>query len=97
MDTFLRFLYEFLSQFFAGVKFIVLGIFNGFVAIFNVPEYMKVINDYKDDLTLPEWLLVSLAILTTLIMLGLIVFTIYFLVRKYIRVRKTLVDQESLL
>lgn len=97
MDTFLRFLYEFLSQFFTGVKFIVLGIFNGFVAIFNVPEYIKVINEYKDDLTLPEWLLVSLAILTTLIMLGLIVLAIYFLVRKYIRVRKTLVDQESLL
>ena len=97
MDTFLRFLYEFLSQFFNGIKFIVLGIFNGFKAIFNVPEYIKVINEYKNDLTLPEWLLVGLAILTTLIMLGLIVLTIYFLIRKYIRVRKTLVDQESLL
>ena len=97
MDTFLRFLYEFLSQFFNGIKYIVLGIFNGFKAIFNLPEYIKVINEYKDDLTLPEWLLVGLAILTTLIVLGLIVFALYFLIRKYIRVRKTLVDQESLL
>ena len=28
MNTFLRFLYEFLSQFFNGIKYIVLGIFN---------------------------------------------------------------------
>ena len=97
MDTFLRFLYEFLAQFFNGIKFIVLGIVNGFISIFNVPEYIRVIDEYKDDLSMPEWLLVGLAILTTLIMLGLIVAAIYFLIRKYIRVRKTLVDQESLL
>ena len=97
MDTFLRFLYEFLAQFFNGIKFIVLGIVNGFISIFNVPEYIRVIDEYKDDLSMPEWLLVGLAILTTLIMLGLIIAAIYFLIRKYIRVRKTLVDQESLL
>ena len=47
MNTFLRFLYEFLSQFFNGIKYIVLGIFNGFKAIFNIPEYIKVVNEYK--------------------------------------------------
>ena len=41
MHTFLRFLYEFLSQFFTGLKFIVLGIFNGFKAMFNIPAYVK--------------------------------------------------------
>ncbi len=97
MDTFLRFLYEFLSQFFNGVKFIILGIFNGFKSIFNIPEYIKVVNEYKNDFSIPEWLLVGLAILVTLILLGLIVFAIYFLIRKYIRIRKSLVEQESLL
>ena len=36
MDTFLRFLYEFLSQFFDGVKFILKGIYEGFKSIFNI-------------------------------------------------------------
>ena len=33
MDTFLRFLYEFLSQFFDGFKYIFVGIYKGFVSI----------------------------------------------------------------
>ena len=33
MDTFLRFLYEFLSQFFDGIMYILRGIFNGFKTI----------------------------------------------------------------
>ena len=91
MNTFLRFLYEFLSQFFNGIKYIVLGIFNGFKAIFNIPEYIKVVNEYKSDLSMPEWLLVGIAILVTIIMLSLIGLAIFFVVRKYIRIRKSLV------
>ena len=97
MNTFLRFLYEFLSQFFNGIKYIVMGIFNGFKSIFNVPEYIRIISQYKNDFNIPEWLLVALAILVTLIMLSLIILAIYFLVRKYIKFRKTVVEQESLL
>ncbi|MBQ6281971.1 MAG: hypothetical protein IJK66_00345 [Bacilli bacterium] len=97
MNTFLRFLYEFLSQFFNGIKYIIFGIFNGFKTIFNIPEYIKVVDHYKKDFTIPEWLLVALAILVTLIVLVLIILGIYFLIRKYIRIRKSLVEQESLL
>ncbi len=97
MDTFLRFLYEFLSQFFNGIKYIVLGIFNGFKSIFNIPEYIKVISEYKNDFSIPEWLLVGIAILITIALLALIIFAVYFLIRKYIRIRKSLVEQESLL
>lgn len=97
MDTFLRFLYEFLSQIFNGLKFIAMGIFNGFKAIFNVPEYIRVVNEYKDDFSIPEWLLVGVAILVTAVVLGLIVLAVYFLIRKYIKIRKSLVEQESLL
>ena len=97
MDTFLRFLYEFLSQFFNGIKYIVLGIFNGFKSIFNIPEYIKVVTEYKNDFSIPEWLLVGIAILITIAMLALIILAVYFLIRKYIRIRKSLVEQESLL
>ena len=97
MDTFLRFLYEFLSQIFNGLKYVVMGIFNGVKSIFNIPEYIRVISDYKNDFSIPEWLLVAVTILITLALLALIVFAVYFLIRKYIRIRKSLVEQESLL
>ena len=97
MNTFLRFLYEFLSQFFRGIKFIIEGIFKGFVTMFNFGEYLRVINDYKNDFTMPEWILVGIAVLITIAVLALIIFVIYFIIRKYIRIRKTLVEQESLL
>ena len=97
MDTFFRFLYEFLSQFFNGLKLIVMGFVKGFGKIFNFKAYVKIVDYYKKDFSIPEWLLVGIAILIILFFLGLIVLVLYFLIRKYIRIRKTLVDQESLL
>ena len=97
MDTFFRFLYEFLSQFFDGLMFVVKGIFNGVKTVFNIPAYIKVINEYKNDFSVPEWLLVGVAVLITLAVLCLIILSVYFLIRKYIRIRKSLVEQESLL
>ena len=97
MDTFFRFLYEFLAQFINGVKYIVMGIFNGIKSMFNLPGYIKVVNEYKGEFSMPEWLLVAVAILVTAVVLALIVLAIYFLGRKYLKFRKTVVEQESLL
>ena len=97
MSTFLRFLYEFLSQIFNGIKYILVGIFDGIKSIFNIPGYIKIIGEYKNDFTIPEWLLVAIAVLITIALLALIIGAIYFLLRKYIRIRKSLVEQESLL
>ena len=97
MDTFLRFLYEFLSQFFNGVIYIFQGILKGFKSIFNIPEYVNIVDEYKNDFTIPEWLLVGVAILIVAAILGLIIFAVVFLIKKYIRIRKSLVEQEELL
>ena len=97
MDTYIRFLYEFLSVFFSGLGMIFGGIINGFVQMFNPKNYIYTIEFYKNDFSMPEWLGVGLAILILVILLGLILLVIYFLVRKYIRFRKTLVEQESML
>ena len=97
MDTFLRFLYEFLSQFFNGLKQIVMGIYNGFKSMLAFKQYIKIINRYKGDFGMPQWLLVGLAVFVLLVLLGLIVLLIVFLIRKYIRFRKTIVEQEDLL
>ena len=97
MDTFFRFLYEFLTQFFNGIIFIFDGLFKGFKSMFNIPEYFKIVGEYKNDFTIPEWLLVGIAVLCIAAILGLIIFVIVFLIRKYIRIRKSLVEQEDLL
>lgn len=97
MDTFFRFLYEFLSQFFSGLNSIVMGLINGIGKIFDFKAYLNIVNYYKNDFNMPEWFLVGLAILIMIIVLGLIFLGGYFLLHKYIRIRKSLVDQESLL
>ncbi len=97
MDTFFRFLYEFLMQFFNGVLTILKGIGNGLIQMFNIKSYVSVINFYKGDFNGPEWVLVVGAIAVVLIILALIIFLGYLLIRKYVRFRKTLVEQESLL
>ena len=94
MDTFFRFLYEFLMQFFGGVQLVGKGIINGFAQAFNIKNYVKVVNFYKQDFNGPEWLFVVIAIILLLALLALIVFVIYLLVRKLIRFRKTIVEQE---
>ena len=97
MSTFFRFLYEFLLQFFGGFITIFQGLFSGIAQMFTFKDYIKVINFYKDDFTGPEWLFVALAILILLIVLGGLGFLIYLLIIKYIRFRKTVVEQENLL
>ena len=49
MSKFIKFLYEFMSVFFDGIKSIFMGIVNGFVQIFNVPEYIDIIAFYKEE------------------------------------------------
>ena len=70
MDTFVRFLYDFLSLFFGGLKEIFLGLFNGIKDMFNLKSYYEVIKWYSEDLTTTQWVLVILAGLCVLVILG---------------------------
>ena len=97
MDTFIRFLYEFLQQFFSGFVIFLKSIVAGIKNTFNIGSYIKIINDYKNDFNGAEWVFVALTIILLLILLSAIVFIIYFLVKKYLRFRKTLVEQEDML
>ena len=96
MDTFFRFLYEFLSLFFQGFFHIFVEIYHGFLKMFNFKGYVEVLKNYKDDFTGPEWILVFFAVLILIVLLLLIIGVIYLVLRKYIRFRKTLIEQESL-
>ena len=97
MDTFTRFLYEFLSQFFLGVKTIFIGLVEGIKTIFNVNTYIKIIQNYKQDFTGPEWVLVAVGILMLLAVVGIISAIIIILVKKYIKFRRRVADEEDLL
>ena len=97
MNTFIRFLYEFLSQFFLGFGLFFKGLWQGIKAMFSIKTYISIINNYKADFNGAEWIFVTLTIIILLIIVGAIAFLIYYIIRKYIRFRKTLVEQESLL
>ncbi len=57
MGTYTRFLYEFLAQFFAGLITILGGIGKGIGQLFNIPGYAKIIDHYKNDFSMAEWVL----------------------------------------
>ncbi len=97
MDTFFRFLYEFLEQFFKSFLYAFKGIIKGIINMFNIKEYVAIINFYKDDFKIPEWILVALTIIILLALVGGILFIIYFIIRKYLKFRKTVIEEESLL
>lgn len=97
MDTYIRFLYEFMSVFFGGIGIILGGIVRGIIQMFNITEYMDVINYYRKDFSAGEWILVVIAVIIMLIIVALIVLLIVFFVKKYLKFRKTLVEQESML
>lgn len=97
MDTYVRFLYEFLNTFFTGIKTIIVGFAEGIKQIFNIPEYIHLIKEYKNDFSIQEWVLVAIAVAAVALILILLVFLVYLLARKYIRFRKTIVEQESML
>lgn len=97
METFFRFLYEFLAIFFGGLIYIFKSIGVGIVKVFNVGSYISIINFYKKDFTGFEWFLVALTFFLVLALIFLIGFLIFLLVRKYVRIRKSLVEQEVLL
>lgn len=97
MDLFFKFLLQFMSQFFDGLIELFKGIVNGIIKMFNVVEYYNTIKNYSGEFTTGTWILVILAVIIQLALISLIVILVVLLFRKYIRVRKSLVEQEALL
>ena len=76
MSTYIRFLFEFMSVFFKGIGMIVGGFFKGILQLFNIQEYMYVIEFYRSDLNVAEWILVVVAVIIMFIVLALIILLI---------------------
>ena len=97
MDTFVRFLYEFINQTVSGILMIFKGLIDGIKTMFNIKQYTEVFRNYYADFSAPEWVMAILSIIFVMIFLGLIVFLVLFVVRKYTKLRKPVIDQEALL
>ena len=97
METYGRFLFEFLNQFFSGFKDIFVGLWNGIIRIFNIPEYYNIIKHYESDFSMSEWVLTGLAIIALLVVVGSAIGLIVFFLRKHTKWRKKVLDQEQLL
>jgi len=97
MDIFTRFLYDFLGQFIGGFITIFTGGWEGIKQIFDFKAYIGIINYYQNDFNLPIWVMVGLAIVVLGVIMALMIGALYFILRKYIKFRKSLVEQEALL
>ncbi len=97
MKTFLRYFYEILTQFFSGFIAIFNGLADGFKKIFDFKKYIKIATDYKGDFNVSEWVLFGVSVLLLLLFVALVVFMVLYLIRRYIRFRKTIVEEESML
>ncbi len=97
METFTRFLYEVLSQFFSGIITIVIAIGKGLSQMFDFYTYKEIINMYKGDLSMPEWVLTVMTFVIIIIIVFAFVLFVFLVVKKYLKFRKEAFEQEVLL
>ena len=97
METYTKFLYAFLSQIFLGLTSMLEGFITGFKQLFDMEAYQIIMETYHKDLSMPEWVLVIIAILFVLVIVVLIVVLIYLLIRKYLKFRKQAIEQDELM
>lgn len=97
MDLYIRFLFDFMSQFFSGIGQILTGFINGIKKILNVGEYYCIIERYSEDIQGGQWVLVVIAIILLVVLVGAVILLLVLFFKKYIRIRKSLVEQEALL
>ena len=53
METFTKFLYDFLGQFFSGIGTMFSGIGKGIQMALNIGSYSEIIGKYKNDFSMP--------------------------------------------
>ena len=73
METYIRFLYEFLDQLFGGVVNAIKDFFLGILQMFDFRAYSALIRHYSADFTGGEWFLVIVAIIVTMLLLALLI------------------------
>lgn len=97
METYGRFLFEFLHQFFSGFGEIFGGLGKGILNIFNFSAYYNIVKHYANDFNQSEWFLTGLAIVCMIVVIGGILGILIFFFKKHMKWRKKIINQEELL
>ena len=85
MNTFFRFFYEFMSVFFEGLSSSIKGLIDGIGKMFNIDEYARIIDNYKEYFNGKEKIFVVLCVIFLILIVLLVVGLIVLLVRKIAR------------
>jgi len=97
MDGFLEWFFAFLTTMVDGIWKIISGIFGGIFQIFNIVDYVKQFNSYKEGFGVLDWILSIFAFILVMAIWAIIIYMLVLLIRKYIRFRKSAVGNEDLL
>lgn len=97
MSVYGEFFTKFMEPFFEGVVEIVKGIGRGLGQMFNVINYVTVVNDYKDELNGGGLVIMILSIILLVALFAIIVFLIYRAVRTYVRYRRNVKKEDRLI
>jgi len=97
MDFFVRFLFDFMSQFFSGLIRIFTNLGLGIKEMLDLKAYANIIKGYSSEISGTGWILVALVIIVFVALIAFSIFLIYLIFKKYFRIRKSLVEQETLL
>lgn len=97
MSTYGEFFTKFMEPLFEGFVTIFKGLCQGLFQMFNIVNYITVINDYKSDLTGVGLVIMILSIVFLLAIFALIVFLIYRSIRVYVRYRRNVKKEDMLI
>ena len=97
MEMFGEFFVAFMKPFFRTLIEIFKDIILGLLKMFNVLTYVDVVKEYSKWFRGGSWILVGFTVLCLLAIVGVIVWGIYYLIKRRLRFKKNLHKQESLL
>ena len=97
MTGFKNFFLDFLSPLFKGFISVLEAILDWIINSFNIVNYINIINEYKGDMGGASMILVILTIIVLLAIYGAIIFFIVKGIKRLIRYRKNVSNQETLM
>ena len=97
MEGFFDWFFAFLTTMIDGIWMIFSGIFRGIFQVFNVVNYFEQFNSYKGGFSVIDWILAIFSMILVVAILGILIYLAVLGIRKYIRFRKSAVNNEDLL
>ena len=97
MEGFFDWFFAFLTTMIDGIWMIFSGIFRGIFQVFNVVNYFEQFQSYKGGFSAIDWILAIISMIIVVAILGILIYLAVLGIRKYIRFRKSAVNNEDLL